>query len=150
MKKAYGRKRFFKKNSRTVLGILTAAMAVAGCGVEQVPESSSYQNLAPVTSAAHFDTEVLGSKVPCVVDFYADWCGPCRKLKPVLNELAGEWKGKVKFLTVDVDKHGDLARKYGISPIPDVRFFVGGKNVGGAVGYRDKSFWQAEIGKLVN
>jgi thioredoxin 1 len=89
-------------------------------------------------SEGTFETEVLKSTTPVVVDFWAEWCGPCKMLMPVLNELSTEYAGKVKIAKVNVDQNGMLAGQYGITGIPALLFFKGGQVVSQVVGVRSK------------
>ena len=77
-------------------------------------------------SEREFDQEVLRSSQPVLVDFYADWCGPCKMLVPQLEKLAEEYQGKVKLLKVNVDREQGLAARYGIMSIPTLILFKGG------------------------
>jgi thioredoxin 1 len=74
-----------------------------------------------------FQDEVIRSSVPVVVDFYADWCGPCRIIAPVIEQLSKEYAGRVKFVKIDTDDNQELAGQFGIMSIPTVMFFSGGK-----------------------
>ena len=74
-----------------------------------------------------FESEVINSTVPVLVDFWAEWCGPCKALTPVLEEIAGELNEKASIVKVNVDKNGDLAQKYGIRGIPTLIFFKDGE-----------------------
>ncbi len=74
-----------------------------------------------------FQEEVVRSKLPVVVDFYADWCGPCRIISPVIEQLSKEYSGRVKFVKVNTDDNQELASQFGIMSIPTVMFFAGGK-----------------------
>ncbi len=85
-----------------------------------------------------FEKEVTSSNIPVLVDFWAPWCGPCRMLSPVLDELAGEMKNEVKVVKVNVDEEPELASKFGIMSIPTVIAFKQGKAVSKVVGFRSK------------
>ncbi len=77
--------------------------------------------------AGRFQDEVVKSTQPVVVDFYADWCGPCRIIEPVVHQLSKEYEGRVKFVKVDTDANQELAMQFGIMSIPTVMFFAKGK-----------------------
>lgn len=81
-----------------------------------------------------FKSDVLTSATPVVVDFYADWCGPCRRMTPVFDKLATQYNGRVKFVRVNIDESPQTAAKYGISSIPAFGVFKGGRLVDGVVG----------------
>lgn len=85
-----------------------------------------------------FENEIQGSNTPVLVDFWAPWCGPCRMLSPVLDELAGELRGQVKILKVNVDEEPELASKFGVMSIPTVIAFKQGKATNKVVGFRSK------------
>jgi thioredoxin 1 len=74
-----------------------------------------------------FQTEVVRSKLPVVVDFYADWCGPCRIISPLIEQLSKEYMGRAKFVKIDTDDNQELAGQFGIMSIPTVMFFSKGK-----------------------
>ena len=86
----------------------------------------------------NFESEVLRSDQPVLVDFYADWCGPCRMLAPVLEEIAREYEGGVKVGKVNVDEQMELAQKFGVSSIPLLVVFKDGQPVAKSLGYRPK------------
>ena len=85
-------------------------------------------------NAANFKEEVLDSSLPVFVDFYADWCGPCKMMSPVIDKLAEEYEGKIKVGKVNVDENSDLAVRYGIMSIPNMVFFKNGEVADRVVG----------------
>ncbi len=87
----------------------------------------------------NFDAEVLQSEQPVLVDFWAEWCMPCRMLGPTIDELASEYQGKVKVGKVDTDSNRDVSVKFGISAIPTVLLFKGGQIVHKFVGVQPKN-----------
>lgn len=91
----------------------------------------------PVTDGS-FETDVLGANTPVLVDFWAEWCGPCRALGPKLEEVAQEFGDKVKVVKLNVDENPNTPGKYGIRGIPAMLLFKGGKEVGQLVGNHPK------------
>ena len=94
-------------------------------------------------TATNFETEVLHSDKPVLVDSWADWCGPCRMLAPVLEELAREHEGELQVGKVNVDEEMSLAQQFGVTSIPMLLLFKDGKPVAKAVGYRPKAELEA-------
>ncbi len=87
---------------------------------------------------SNFDQTVLQSKTPVLVDFWAVWCGPCRMVAPVVEELAGEYEGKVTFAKLNVDENPRTASQYGIMSIPTLLIFKDGAPVSNIIGFRPK------------
>ncbi len=92
-----------------------------------------------------WETEVIGSQTPVLVDFWAEWCGPCRMVGPVVEEIAGEKAGALKVLKLNVDDNPETARKYRVMSIPTLMVFSGGDEKKRLVGARGKSQLLAEV-----
>jgi thioredoxin 1 len=95
------------------------------------------EGVASVTDAT-FASEVLGSDIPVLVDFTADWCPPCRMIAPVLSSVAGEQQGKLKVVSLDVDSNPETQAAYGVLSMPTLIVFQGGEPVKSLVGARPK------------
>jgi thioredoxin 1 len=104
---------------------------------------------AVMGTEANFDSEVLKSDVLVLVDFWAPWCGPCRLVGPILDEIAAENDGKIKVVKVNVDENPTLAQRYGIRGIPTMMFFKSGDQVDITVGAAMKDRIQEKIDALV-
>ena len=100
-------------------------------------------------NSRNFEEEVLNSKLPVLVDFSADWCGPCKMMAPLIDEFAEEYEGELKVGKINVDESPDIAQKYEVMSIPFFAFFKDGKLVDKTIGSVDKSTLQAIIDKVL-
>ncbi len=98
---------------------------------------------------ANFQSEVLDSNLPVLVDFWAEWCGPCRAIAPIISELATEYSGKAKIGKVDVDNNPETAMKYNVRSIPTLLFFVDGQVRDQMIGAANKREYQKKLDSLV-
>jgi thioredoxin 1 len=96
-----------------------------------------------------FQVEVLDSDIPVIVDFWAPWCGPCKMITPVMEELMGEYDGKLKFAKVNTDEGRDIAVKYGIMSIPNIKIFRNGEVVDSMAGAVPKEYLKNFIDKAL-
>lgn len=97
----------------------------------------------------NFEAEVLQASTPVLVDFYADWCGPCKMMAPVVTQLAEEYEGKLKVGKCNIDDEDGLARMYRVMSIPTMKIFVQGKDVATVVGAVPKEQLEAELKKVL-
>ena len=106
--------------------------------------------MKPITfTDSNFDAEALKSDVPVVVDFWAAWCGPCRMIAPIMEELSAEYNGKIKVGKLDVDDNQETAIKYGVRSIPTVLFFKGGQLADTIIGAVPKNQFELKIKSLI-
>ena len=106
--------------------------------------------MAEITiTTANFEKEVKNASGPVLIDFWATWCGPCRMLAPVIEELAEQYDGRVTVGKVDVDEEPALAAQFGVSSIPTVVLIKDGKTVQTLVGYRPKAAFEAAIDAIL-
>jgi thioredoxin 1 len=101
--------------------------------------------MTTAVTTTSFDAEVLDSEQPVIVDFWAEWCGPCRAVAPVLDQIAEE-RAEVKVVKVNIDEEPDLARRYGIMSIPTIMLFRSGEPAAAAVGAQPKKMLEKTLG----
>jgi len=137
--------------SRYALALAVASLAaMTGCP-EPGPASFSnepVENLTHIESPAQFEDVALKAPTPVLVDLYATWCPPCKKLAPILDRLAPGYKGKVAFVKVDVDKVSAVAARYGVQSIPTLLLLKDGKEVKRLVGYQSERRLRTELDAL--
>jgi thioredoxin 1 len=97
-------------------------------------------------TTSQFDTEVLASETPVIVDFWAEWCGPCRAVSPILEQIAEERGDELRVVKVNVDEEPELQQRYGILSIPTILLFKGGEPAAAAVGAQPKRMLERSLG----
>ncbi|MBC7321046.1 thioredoxin [bacterium] len=109
---------------------------------------NSYNRVKAVNSS-NFDSEVLNADIPVLVDFWAEWCMPCKMLSPIVEEISRELSDKIKVVKVNVDENPDLATSYGIQAIPTLLVFKDGNVVGEIVGYISKKTLKDKLEEVI-
>ncbi|MBX9938525.1 MAG: thioredoxin [Candidatus Obscuribacterales bacterium] len=146
---------FSKVGLTAALTIATAILSLSACShsPEKQAASSAEANIEAIsiekTNDETFKKDVLMSKEPVVVDFYADWCQPCKMMEPVVESLADEYKGKVKFYKLNIDESPITTGLCGIGPIPTLAVFKNGELVGGNVGMAPRSHLKMVLEKFL-
>ena len=102
-----------------------------------------------VVNDSNFEAEVIKSEIPVLVDFWAEWCGPCRMLSPVVSAIAVKYEGKLKVCKVNVDDAMEVAEQYFISSIPAVKFFKNGEIVNESIGFVPQPKLEAIIDEII-
>ena len=108
-----------------------------------------YMAISKISDTKTWEIDVIGSPVPVFVDFWAEWCGPCRMVGPVVEELSNDYDGNVKFVKVNVDEANELASKYNVFSIPTLMIFNKGKVVTQQVGAASKDAYKNMIDKTL-
>jgi thioredoxin 1 len=135
---------FFRSFIDTIIDFLSAVRASMA-----VRRNISMAELLTVTSE-NFEAEVLQSELPVLVDFWAPWCGPCRVISPIVEEMASEYEGKLTVGKLNVDDHPSIAQKYNITGIPALLFFKDGSIANTVVGAVPKAVLQDNVEKVIN
>lgn len=115
-----------KRPHKLVVSLIAVGL-LAGCSRMSAPEGDASESLTVKTSTASFSQDVLQSESLVIVDFYADWCGPCRRVAPILEDLATEYEGRVKIVKLDIDANQKLAEEFDVRSIPTFFAFRDGK-----------------------
>jgi thioredoxin 1 len=105
--------------------------------------------MANVVTTSTFDAEVLESEQAVIVDFWAEWCGPCHAVAPVLDQIAEERASEIKLVKVNIDEEPDLAHRYGVMSIPTIILFRSGEPAAAAIGAQPKTMLERNLGLAV-
>lgn len=101
-------------------------------------------------SVDNFETEVIDSSIPIIIDFYADWCGPCQLMKPIFEKVSKSFEGKLKFMKLDTQSESGLSMKFGVQGIPTFVIINEGKEVGRFVGYMAEEDFKFRIKSVID
>jgi thioredoxin 1 len=133
----------------TNVAVDTVEARLQGGGGAEGPTLAGTEHMSKAVTNATFETEVLRSDGPVLVDFWAEWCGPCKMIAPVLEEIASEHEGKLRIAKLNVDENPDVARRYGVLSIPTLVLFVGGVEKQRVVGFSSKRDLLTQLSEFV-
>lgn len=128
--------------------IFGVTLAVSGQRTAPMTDGRVSENVTEIVKAEELDG-ILAEKGIVLVDFYADWCGPCRRLKPTIDKIADDYAGRARLVAVNVDKNAELAGRYGVHGIPDVRIFKDGDEVARHGGARPERIYTDALNSLL-
>ena len=123
---------------------------IKNCGFIAVQLNGDTKNMVKELTVDNYEEEVVNSKTPLIIDFFADWCGPCQMMKPVFESVSQGYKDKLKFLKLDTQAESGLAAKFGIQGIPAFVILNNGKEAGRIVGYMDEDAFKSKIDSVMN
>jgi thioredoxin 1 len=130
-------------------GLIGLMFAGTSSGTTGNTSTGDEHGLVREITTSEFDAEVAKATTPVLVDFYAPWCGPCKRMAPTLGELAKEFQGSVSFVKVNVDNNPDLARQYGVQGVPTLMLFQGGQRRDEVVGLVQKGELRNRITRVL-
>lgn len=125
------------------------AISHVPASLQQDANAAEDSDLVPAVTQASFDSDVLQSEKPVLVEFWATWCGPCKQMKPVVNEIAKEFEEQIKTVKVDIDAEPELASKFNVNGVPTLMLFKDGKMVTIVSGVTSKETLAEQINRVL-